>query len=52
MHSNKPDCVFLFNREGNNDNYKYVGKTLLNMEEASLNIRAFGNTEQYSWLEE
>lgn len=48
MRSDKPDCVFLFNKE----NGKYVGKTLLNMEEASLNIRAFGNPEQYSWLRE
>lgn len=48
MRSDKPDCVFLFNKE----NDLYVGKTLLNMEEASLNIRAFGNPEQYSWLRE
>ena len=49
MRSDKPDCVFLFNKD---ENGKFVGKTLLNMEEASLNIRAFGNPEQYSWLRE
>ena len=49
IRSDKPDCVFLFSKD---ENGEFVGKTLLNMEEASLNIRTFGNPEQYSWLRE
>lgn len=48
MHSYKPDCALVFNKEEN----RYVGTTLLSIEEASLNIRSFGNLEQFSWLKE
>ena len=46
-HGEKPDCALLFNKEGN----KYVAKTLLNMEEAYMDVRLLGTVDMYPWLQ-
>lgn len=48
----KPDCVLVFNyeKEQNDEIGQYVGKTLLNMDEARIDARILGEIDDYSWL--
>lgn len=41
-----PDCVLLFSEE----NGKYVGKTLLNIEEARIDARVLDKIDDYKWM--
>ena len=43
--------TFVFINKLDNPDYS-LDETLLSIEEASLNIRSFGNLEQFSWLKE
>lgn len=51
-HREKPDCALLFNKEEDeNERVKYVPTTLLNMEEAYIDVRLLGTVDMYPWLQ-